>query len=417
MENGGKPPPRIPPNPPFNSYASPSLYATPLETKTSSSPPSSFAPSPYVVNHKRRGPHLHNKNEPNFLQNGSLLTLQTDLDRNGANKENCLIENMELRNVHRAHENLKEDTGKLVTGDHSSNLVAESPFVNIRELDVSIRKSSAEDMNKEGIELQSAKDEFSEIDSKFVPPGSTDTEDRVLKSPQLQAMRAASGKEFYDALDDLCGEDERLKTPSCISPRVNDEFDTLMSTLHIETERRVQAEETLAIWQNQWYKIAQKFSLAGLYLPSVGTDFHTEAETVNDADPIDQYRDQLAIARLVAGAIARGIATAELEEEIDSLIENKNREIARLRDKLQYYELVNHEMSQRNQEAIESARRHRKRQQKRQKWFWRSVVLGATLGATALSYSYFPWNKIKDWKPSFETQMYHKMSTIDSGRE
>ncbi|CAN1225582.1 hypothetical protein LINPERPRIM_LOCUS2515 [Linum perenne] len=41
-----------------------------------------------------------------------------------------------------------------------------------------------------------------------------------------------------------------------------------------------------------------------------------------------------------------------MEAEMETQIEAKNFEIARLMDRLRYYEAVNHEMSQRNQEAV-----------------------------------------------------------------
>ncbi|GJY93469.1 hypothetical protein Tco_0509251 [Tanacetum coccineum] len=49
----------------------------------------------------------------------------------------------------------------------------------------------------------------------------------------------------------------------------------------------------------------------------------------------------------------RGIARAELEVEMESQMQSKNFEIARLLDRLHYYKAVNHEMSQRNQESID----------------------------------------------------------------
>jgi len=79
-----------------------------------------------------------------------------------------------------------------------------------------------------------------------------------------------------------------------------------------------------------------------------------------------------------------------VESEMETVIAAKNFEIARLSDRVQYYEAANREMSQRNQEAIEMSRQQRKERKRRQKWFWGSVGLAVTLGATAIAWSYLP---------------------------
>jgi len=84
-------------------------------------------------------------------------------------------------------------------------------------------------------------------------------------------------------------------------------------------------------------------------------------------DCIDEIGRQLVVARFVAETIGRVSAKSEMELKMKAMVEDKNREIGRLRDKIQFYEVVNHEMSRRNQEVIEIARRRRHTRKKRQK--------------------------------------------------
>ncbi|XP_058115333.1 uncharacterized protein LOC131258210 [Magnolia sinica] len=59
------------------------------------------------------------------------------------------------------------------------------------------------------------------------------------------------------------------------------------------------------------------------------------------------------VARFVSKAIGRGQARAETEAATKAVIDSKNHEISLLQDKVQYYEVVCHEMCQRNQEVKE----------------------------------------------------------------
>lgn len=118
----------------------------------------------------------------------------------------------------------------------------------------------------------------------------------------------------------------------------------------MEIEKRKQAEEALNHMRNVWQAIRQQLSIAGLTIPSdlavIGEDGQPN---VNIAQDLSQ---QISIARFVSESIGRGIAKAQVEEEMEAQIESKNFEIARLWDRLHYYDAVNREMSQRNQEAL-----------------------------------------------------------------
>ncbi|GFY80368.1 hypothetical protein Acr_01g0001770 [Actinidia rufa] len=109
-------------------------------------------------------------------------------------------------------------------------------------------------------------------------------------------------------------------------------------------------------------------------------------EDEEGADPAEELCRQVYLARFVSNSIGRGTARAEVEMEMEAQVESKNFEIARLWDRLHYYEAVNREMSQRNQEAVETSRRLR---QRRKRWVWGSIAAAITLATGALAWSYF----------------------------
>lgn len=116
----------------------------------------------------------------------------------------------------------------------------------------------------------------------------------------------------------------------------------------MEIEKRKQAEEHINDMKRQWGRICEPLSLAGLNLP----EDLTKLENQSSDDLGEELSRQIELIRLVSSSIGRGVAKAELEEEMETQLESKNFEIARLLDRLRYYEAVNHEMSQRNQESI-----------------------------------------------------------------
>lgn len=122
-------------------------------------------------------------------------------------------------------------------------------------------------------------------------------------------------------------------------------------SLLMEIEKRKQVEEVLSNMQTQWQRIRERLSLVGLNIPPN----LVAGEELDNEQPDDQVEDlcqQVQTIRFVSESIGRGITKAEMETEVEAQIESKNFEIARLWDKLNYYEAVNREMSQRNQEAI-----------------------------------------------------------------
>ncbi len=113
-----------------------------------------------------------------------------------------------------------------------------------------------------------------------------------------------------------------------------------------EIRRRIAAEDAMALLQQQNRELASQLAM----LDSVAVDVVDPVSNEQEDDTAQAQK--LAVAHVVASSIARGAARAEAKEELENVVADKNRELARLRDKLQYYELVNHEMSHHNQEAI-----------------------------------------------------------------
>lgn len=99
--------------------------------------------------------------------------------------------------------------------------------------------------------------------------------------------------------------------------------------------------------QNQWNRTAKYLSQVGVSFPVI-----QHAEDVQlEMDP-SAICQEITVSRFVSEAIERGLVRAEAETAAEAVIHSKNHEISRLRDRLQYYEAVNREMSQRNQEIV-----------------------------------------------------------------
>lgn len=159
----------------------------------------------------------------------------------------------------------------------------------------------------------------------------------------------------------------------------------------MEIEKRKQIEESIKSMQSQWERIREGLSSVGIVLPA---DLSAIAEGGQlDSDPVDDLCQQVYIARFISNAIGRGTARAEAETEMKTQLDSKNFEISRLLERLHYYETMNREMSQRNQEAVETARRERQRRSRRQKWIWGSITTAIVLGTTAIAWSYLPSSK------------------------
>ena len=124
------------------------------------------------------------------------------------------------------------------------------------------------------------------------------------------------------------------------------ESELLSSRLNLleEIEKRKIAEENLLLMHSAWEKIRNLMSEAGLTFPAppaISDSVQLEDEEMG------KFSQEVVVTKFVAEAIGRGLARAEAEDAASAIIELKDLEILRLRDRLQYYETVNHELSQR----------------------------------------------------------------------
>ncbi|XP_051193122.1 uncharacterized protein [Lolium perenne] len=382
----------VPPAP-ARTHTLPALYTTP-ETTSLPDSPSSFPGtwSPYLINHKRRGPGL--------VKTPSQGDVGSDLPKLPATLPALPTKKAEAVEAQGSELTLAQETsgatvealdghdevmqnGKLALfGQEEQDQPEfefrhESPDVFVRPVNVGRLVSNGTPRNLES-------DAFFELQDSLSVASNSEAED--TGGPGWWKPTSGSvgtpGAEFYDAFEEISSDGATRS-----SRALDDEFREMRLSMLTEIEGRKQAEETAEIWQKEWKKLSHHLSLIALSLPSP-----TVAEDSDDTsmDPGAELCQQITVSQLVAAAIARGFARVEVESEMESVISAKNFEIARLSDRVQYYEAANREMSQRNQEAIEMSRQQRNKRKMRQKWFWGSVGIAVTLGTAAIAWSYVP---------------------------
>ncbi|GAV87753.1 hypothetical protein CFOL_v3_31179 [Cephalotus follicularis] len=388
---------------------SPALYTTPEVTPLPDSP-SSFPPSPYIINHKRRGPRLSKSFSEDDVSsrrkaidvekvNGSTKIAETKVFESTENVPVTFTipVPIEEEDENRVHDSplTKEDANGIHDG-HTE--VEHVNGVNDGELGSRIKelrsKSLSNRLSKEkdapnlvalNSERDSESEDFFDPQESMSVTSNTDTEDNT--GAESSARFATPMGEYFDAWEELSSEGGRQ--PSL--PDFEAELREISLSLLMEIETRKKAEEALVDMRCQWQRIRQQLAEVGLTLPADPT-VRAEGDQ-SDADPAEDLCKQVYLARFVSEAIGRGIAKAEMELEMAAQIESKNFEISRLLDRLNYYEAMNREMSQRNQEAVEMARRDRQRMKRRQRWVWGSIAAVITLGTAALAWSYLPSGK------------------------
>ncbi|XP_027773630.1 uncharacterized protein LOC107021500 isoform X2 [Solanum pennellii] len=268
-------------------FISPALYITPEPAPIPETSSGSLSPSPYLVNHKRRGGGEAFANRKlDGLEEVEQVNGKTDLDL-----------------------------------DLNLNLEEELPEENLFEED-------------EG---------FLDPKCDALSVGSVNE----VKGIDCRSYVSAQG-EFFDADEDFSVEGSSLNGSTC-GPNIEWELRTTKLKFLEEIERRKTAEDALNMMRCQWQNISTVLSQAGLTLPSP-SDVIGDMQLDNAS--IEQLYQEVVVSRFVAEAIGKGQARAEAELAAESVLESKNQEISRLRDRLRYYEAVNHEMSQRNQEII-----------------------------------------------------------------
>ncbi|KAL0375886.1 UNVERIFIED_CONTAM: hypothetical protein Scaly_0706200 [Sesamum calycinum] len=215
---------------------------------------------------------------------------------------------------------------------------------------------------------------------------------------ESQSFVSAQG-EFFDAIDVKIvnslmtqlalftefSSDGSISNTSLYDPNIESELHATRLSLLEEIERRKTAEETLIVMRSQWERIRSLMSEVGLTFPAppAASDSMQLENSL-----IDQISQEVVVARFVAEAIGRGQARAEAEKAASAIIEAKDQEILRLRDRLQYYETVNHELSQRK--LVEVARRQQERKRSRRRWMWSLMGLSLAVGTSLVAYSYIP---------------------------
>ncbi|XP_042030187.1 uncharacterized protein LOC121777114 isoform X1 [Salvia splendens] len=369
---------------------SPALYATPESTPLPDSP-SSFPPSPYIINHKRRGPRL--------MKSFSEYDVATWKNKSDEIK----VDNNESRAGKGVPSECKDDTciptevidpatDVFASRSGTGNAMQKNPTGVLNE-----NFGSSKIANSPVKENGATKSVNFNLEQDGVVGSPVDPQDSV----SLEAIGESEGNggagrpalshsatmtEFYDAWEELSSESGNQHPP----PDMGTELREIKLTLLMEIEKRREAEENLNNLQSQWKRICEQSSLVGLNLPADPTALGDGEEPV---DPAAEICQQVYLTRLVSNSIGRGIAKAEVEMEMEAQIELKNSEIARLLDRLHYFEAVNQEMSHRNQEVVETARRLRQRRKRRQRWIWGSISAALTLGSGILLYSYLHGGK------------------------
>lgn len=375
-ENGkdSRPPPRM----------SPALYATPDAIPLPNSPSSSsFPPSPYIINHKSRGP-------PRLLKSSSEANVASSQQKPLGDEGVASGADVKVSPRRRStsfsfpiSEATEEDYAYGVGNFSFDGLVVDGPLdgkIGNGKLEVDNVANDLECENNLVEPVTAKADKESESEDFYDPGESASFTSNTDAGEEASHRLSTPVGEFYDAWDEL-------STDSGMQSSVNNvetELREIRLSLLMEIEKRKQTEEALEQMQTHWQRLREQLAQVGVFVPIDPTN------STNDMNLSEELRCQLEVARFVSDSLGRGMAKAEVEMEMEAMLETKNFEITRLSDRVHYYEAVNREMSQRNQEAIEVARRERQKRKKRQRWIWGSIAATITLGSAALAWSYIP---------------------------
>nr|GEX01009.1 uncharacterized protein [Tanacetum cinerariifolium] len=197
--------------------------------------------------------------------------------------------------------------------------------------------------------------------------------------------------EFYDAIEDFSSDGSMLSLASC-SRNIESELHTTRLSLFEEIEKRKTAEDDLAAMSTHWQRVGNiLLSQTGFPLLAPSND---GSRMRIDINAIKQFSEEVIVARFVSEATGKAEAQAEAELAADVIIGSKDKEISRLKDRLQYYEAMIHEMSQKNLESMEVARRQRDRKRGLRKWLWSCIGMSIVIGASVVAYSYAPQHQL-----------------------
>lgn len=376
--------------PPFSFY--PPLYATPPQQRPPS--PSSFSPSPYVLNRKGRWPSTVTISESGNQANEGEASVRVSAAGNEVR-----YSGVEQKAVHGCTPRAEKQDMQSVSATDGKQDVERGTAMAEKQAEARVCNAMAELCGKALDGALTEDDKSLLISAGMEWRGDVGCRDLSDNFDGRSHASCQTSEEFYDALEGLpdgySSEDGDGKAQA--SPVSNQ---GMAATLQEELARRIKAEDTLASLQRRWNQMARRCLSIGLELkPGAGRCQGDAADQVQGhIDPFEILSQKLVIARLVGGSVARAAIQAAKEEEFESMLAAKNWEISRLRDKLQYYELVNHEMSQRNQEIIEASQRRKQRRQKRQKLVLGCLGAALSVGTAGLVlYKLFPGERARAW--------------------
>ncbi|KAJ4962570.1 hypothetical protein NE237_022509 [Protea cynaroides] len=359
---------------------SPALYATPAVTPVPDSPSSSsYPPSPYIVNHKRRGPSLLKSVFQNDVSLNQRATEEgTTVDDNGRSANSTVVGSAEDVLPPATATATATATAAVCsprTEEMGQNGFHEDDIGSSNINDRLVRTEDSSPLVAFNLERDSECEDFFDPQESMSYSSNNDVEDN---SGYERSFRLTTPMgEYYDAWEELSSEGGRQSSHRDMEAELREMRLNMLS--EIEKRKHI---------LKQWERIREQLSLEGLTIPAAST-LAGEVENL-DVDPGEELCQQINVARMVSYSIGRGTASAEVEMQKESSIESKDFENARLLDRIHYYEAVIHEMSQMNQEAVEVARRQRQRKKKLRRWVWSSIGTAVVIGAVAFAWSYLP---------------------------
>ncbi|THF99694.1 hypothetical protein TEA_001096 [Camellia sinensis var. sinensis] len=375
---------------PNHIYISPALYTTPAPAPI---PDSSFplSPSPYVVNHKRRGGDAVARRAGGFDETPQLKSPPDGETDSNSNGDVVVV----------VEEVVDDGVFGMETGgedrDGGSVVAVVDDFFDPRCESVSVGSSAGVDDFGKQVGCPSFVSNQGEFfDASEVLGFAQLTVRYPLNIEQDEVCRYSFQKSRWNKMrfavtvfrnQDDFSTDGSTSNFSSYGPRIESELRATRLSLLEEIEKRKAAEYAVGQMYTQWQRLGNLLSQVGLTFPTAPNATSMQFEI----DSLEQLCQELLVTRFVAEAIGRGQARAEAEIAAEVIIESKDQEISRLRDRLQYYEAVNREMSQRNQEVMEVARRQRQRRKtQRRRWLWGCVGLSVAIGTSVIAYSYLP---------------------------
>eukprot|EP00250_Pteridium_aquilinum_P007037 c16835_g1_i1 orf=312-1625(-) len=395
---------------PFSFY--PPLYATPPQQRPPS--PSSFSPSPYVLNFKRRGPAQQQQN------GGKASTVEASADSTLQQQQQQRVDTLQCEDTADVpvEQNTFANVAKVSANGNGASRKAGDVIAEYEVFEMELDRRDA--LNNAFAHRN--KGPFKK-DTQFCKNSSANIDPGIGR--ELPPVRASLGSslaineepEFFDAPDsvfsDSASEDEVCPSSTQSGKCPGGCGGRTARRLEEEIARRIKAEETVALWQKRWNEMAKRCSSNGISICSQAGEVLEK-----DGNSFEGFTQELLVARLVGGAIASAVVRAEKDGELENMLAIKNREISRLWDKLQYLELVNREMSQRNQEVTELAQRRRKRRQRRQKLALGGFCAAFCIGTAGLVfYKFAPWDQAKGWANLCKKSLEGELSSAEVCKE